>query len=545
MKNFINKFLLVLLVFTIGACEFDLLDDPNNVTISSADPNALLVNIQTGFAGVYQTFQNRGAQVTRIHHLGGDVWQTAYSQIAMNGSWPYSGVLQNINALKTIGEERNLRRHMGIAKTLEAYVWMLLVDTYGDVPFSQAFDAGNFNPGRDSGADVYKAALDLLVSAQADFDATNSVGTPTDLFLSNNYARWKKVNNAFQLKYHLNLRLTNAGASASAINALIGAGLPDVGDEFVFRYGTNLQDPFTRHPQYSPQGGGQYLSNYFMWYITESKDENPGQATTSFDPRAEYYFYRQTVNNTTNEAELRCINEFPPQHYSFDDVFCRPGQRGYWGRDHLDPQGIPPDGLLRSQHGIYPAGAAFDIGTGGALNPTNNPGSTGAGIQAIMLPAYVDFMLAEAAQTIGSNGDPKALLESAIRKHINYVRSWSLTTNQAARIMGFVSNEQHAAKLDAYVNRVLSDFDATSDKMEIIGREYWLSCFGAGHEAYNLYRRTGILGKQQKAQNPDPGPFPRSFFYPSNNVERNSNADQKPGLTIKVFWDNNPDGFID
>ncbi len=545
MKNIINRFLLVALIFGFSSCEFDLLEDPNNVTLASADPDLLLTNIQLGFTGFYNGLQFRGGQVTRIYHLGGNTWEVAYPQTAMNGAWPYAGVLQDIQSLKAIAAQRGFYRHLGIAKTLEAYIIMGLVDTFGDVPYSKAFDPNEFNPGRDSGVDVYKAALDLLVSAQADFDNAASVGSPRDLFLSNNYARWKRVNNAFQLKYHLNTRLVNAAASTSAINALITAGLPDTGDEFIFRYGTNLQDPFTRHPDYQAQGGGDYQSNFFMFYPTEAKDDNPGQATTNFDPRADYYFYRQVIVNTDNEAELRCINEFPPQHYGIDDVFCEPGQRGYWGRDHIDPQGIPPDNLKRTMYGVYPAGGTFDNGTGGAMNPTSNPGAVGAGIQPIMLPAYVDFMLAEAAMTLGTTGDPAALLESAVNKHIAFVRSWSLTTNQAARINAFSSAADHTAKQTAYVDYVKNAFATATDKMEVLAREYWIASYGAGAEAYNLYRRTGYPKNMQKAQIPTPGNFPRSFFYPSNNTERNSNAPQKAGLNTKVFWDTNPDGFID
>lgn len=545
MKNIINKFLLFALVFTISSCEFDLLNDPNNVTLESSDINLLLNTAQLDFASVYNNFQRRGGQVSRIYHLGSDTWEVAYPQDAMNGdAWPYATLLQDLQSIKQIATERNFKRHLGIAKTLEAYTLMLLVDSFGDIPYSEAFDPNNFNPGRDSQSDVYKNALDLLVSAQADFDATDSQGTPNDLFLGNNYGRWKRVNNAFQLKYHLNLRLTNPGASTSAINALITAGLPGVGDEFYFRYGTSLADPATRHPQYQPQGGGDYQSNFFMYYLTESKDMNPGQATVNFDPRGDYYFYRQVVVNTTNEAELRCINEFLPQHYDIGDVFCLPGQRGYWGRDHLDPQGIPPDGLRRTAYGVYPVGGTFDNGSGGAMDPTSNPGTTGAGIQPIMLPAYVDFMLAEAALTLGTAGDPAALLQSAVTKHINFVRSWSLTTNQASRISAFSSADDFTAKLNAYVSRVGADYTASGNKMEVIAREYWISSFGAGHEAFNLYRRTGLPSNMQKPTSPTPGNFPRSFLYPSNSTERNSNATQKAGLTEKVFWDNNPDGFI-
>jgi len=56
--------------------------------------------------------------------------------------------------------------------------------------------------------------------------------------------------------------------------------------------------------------------------------------------------------------------------------------------------------LKRTAYGAFPAGGRFDNGSG---VPVANPalGMRGAGIHPIMLAAYVDFMLAEAANMIG------------------------------------------------------------------------------------------------------------------------------------------------
>jgi hypothetical protein len=39
---------------------------------------------------------------------------------------------------------------------------------------------------------------------------------------------------------------------------------------------------------------------------------------------------------------------------------------------------------------------------------------------------------------------------------------------------------------------------------------------------------------------PNPGAFVRSYFYPSNEANVNSNIVQKPGVDSQVFWDTNP-----
>jgi hypothetical protein len=86
------------------------------------------------------------------------------------------------------------------------------------------------------------------------------------------------------------------------------------------------------------------------------------------------------------------------------------------------------------------------------------------------------------------------------------------------------------------------DSEADSRKMYVIGREYWLSLFGNGNEAYNLYRRTGQPDGMQPGLLATFGEFPRSFFYPNNYLTTNTKAVQKASQTVRVFWDTNPAG---
>lgn len=553
MKKTYKIFAFIVVLF-FSSCELNYLDSPNDVTLQSANPDYLINQIQTSFAGFYSGSQRRGLQVSRIWHQPGDTYEIAYTAANQNGTWSnYAGLLQDIKSLKELVGEDGFILHQGVAKTLEAMTLFVLVETFGDIPYSEALDPNNFNPSADSDEDVYLAAFNLLQEAKANFSAvvTSTPRLSSDLFYSNNTTKWLRLINTLELRYHLNRRLIDPTGSTTAINALIASGnMLQAGDDFLFTYGTSAADPDSRHPLFAgqfPNGGGDYQSNYFMWHITEAMKTTPGDGTESPDPRANYYFYRQTGSNPTLESELPCINEFLPGHYPIDMIWCLPGSRGYWGRDHMDPDGIPPDGLRRTLYGIYPAGASFDNNTPGPMSSTK-VGNSGAGIWPIMLAAYVDFMLAEAALTLGTTGNAQTLLTSGIQKHIDFVRSWSLTTTESATITAFISGTAHNTKRDNYISLVVDDYtDATNDteRLRIIAREYWKSLFGSGWEAYNLYRRTGQPDGQQPGQVPDIGKFPRTFFYPNDYVVRNRNAEQKPDHDVRVFWDTNPPGFID
>ena len=520
----------------------ELLENPNAVNATTASPDFLLNSIQLNYQSLWYGVSDRGARLTRQINQGSALYEAAYSAGATNGTWSnaYANILADINFLLPLAEKSNLQRHMGIAKTIKAMVLMDLVDTYGNVPYSEALDAANFNPKVDDGATVYAAALKLLDEAGAHFTATTSGGTPNDYFYARNYTRWNKLVNTLKLKYHLNTRLVNADASKNAINALITANaLIGTGEDFVFRFGTTAADPDSRHPKFAGQytaGGGDYQSTDFMHHLTVEKGFD--------DPRVRYYMYRQTLTNTTNVDEQECISQIAPPHYLVGNYpYCNPaGNKGYWGRDHLDPDGIPPDGLKRTAYGPFPAGGRFDNGSG---VPVNNPalGMRGAGIHPIMLAAYVDFMLAEAAITLGTTGNAKTLLLSGIKKHMDYVRAFAVAGTEGALINTFEPAATFTTRVTNYQNYVGAQYDAaaTNDtKMNVVGREYWLSLFGNGMESFNLYRRTGKPARMQPGLEAITGPFVRSFLYPNNYMVTNTKAVQKQNLATQVFWDKNP-----
>lgn len=544
MKRKIYSLLVACTMLFASSCDLDLLDSPNEVTLATANPNWILNSIQSQYANVYHNFQFRGERVTRIVSQPNVNYFNAYGAPTFNGAWntSYAGILNNIKALEELNEASPIPRHLAMANVFRAMILMHLVDFFDDVPWSQALDPSNFNPEVDKGQQVYAAAFQFLEDAEALF-AEETANLPTDLYYANNVTQWRKLINTLKLKYHLNLRLTNPSGSTQAISALISGGeLMGVGDEFVWRYGVTLTNPGARHPRAGQLGGGggDYQGTWYMFHLTEFKGFD--------DPRVRYYLYRQTLSNPTDPDELRCLGEIAPGHYLAGGFpFCLPNMtadgRGYWGRDHLNNEGIPPDGLLRTLWGLYPAGNRFDDNAGSPSNNLN-AGAQGAGIAPIMLPAFVDFMLAEAALTLGTEGDPKALMLSGIEKHMNYVRSWSLTTLEGSRIQGFQDNATWNELVDEYLTYVDEEWDGVpaSRQLNLVAREYWLSLYGSGIEAYNLYRRTGQPDGMQPSLIPDPGPFPRSFLYPNIADVTNRNIVQRPGLGHRVFWDNNPEG---
>ncbi|WP_288426251.1 SusD/RagB family nutrient-binding outer membrane lipoprotein [uncultured Spirosoma sp.] len=543
LKRYIGITLLAASMLGAGACKLDLLDNPNAVTTSNTDINYLLNSIELTYRDHFNGIGDSGMRLTRMLNQGSAIYDNAVSPAGYNGVWEtaYAGLLTDVKTLIPLAESRQLFVHAGIARTLRASTMVNLVDAFGDVPYTEAIDPTNFNPKTDAGSSIYTAALAELDKAIENFSATSSAGATGDLIFGGTTDSWIRTANTLKLKIYLNRRLIDKSGSTAAINTLIAGNklISTNAQNFVFKFGTNLTNPDTRHPryrdQYSPSGGGDYQSNSYMGTMYSAKGFP--------DPRMRFYFYRQTVRNPTDVNVLRCITNSKPSHYSDADVFCLPTSVGYWGRDHLSNEGIPPDGLLRTAWGVYPAGGLYDNNAG--VPVSLGAGAGGAGIHPMMMRSFVDFMLAESALTLGTTGSARDLLKSAIEKSMADVRTMVLGTTESSKIATYESANEivWSNEVTKYVNAVLARYDAaTTDdaRLNVIGTEYWLALYGNGIESYNLYRRTGKPANQQPALDPSPGAFARSFYYPASYITRNANAKQKASVTVPVFWDNNP-----
>lgn len=518
--------------------DLEILDNPNALTPGQSDLNLFLNSIQLGTNTFFQQVNDEGMQVTRMTVMAGPTYINAYAPTQFDGPWStaYASVFADINAMIPVAEQQEFYKHVGIAQILQAYIAVTLVDYFGDVPFSEASTGEFLNPNVDPGAEVYAAALQLLDDGIANVKKAGPV--PVDLYYNGDMTKWEKLANTIKIKMFLQTRLVDSQAG-SKINAIVSSGnfIDEPSEDFFFQYSSVNANPDSRHPQFvnNFENAGDvntYMSNSYMDHLLQGKNV--------VDPRIRYYFYRQVSQVSTNPQDLPCISEARPSHWPKDIVFCHPPD-GYWGRDHGDNDGIPPDGALRTSYGLYPVGGPFDndafVATSGRSISTQ-----GSGISPIMLSSYVHFMLAENA-LINGGGNARALLQTAVEQSIE-------------KVMDFRPDlvdpdfEPTALDVEDYVAVVLSLFDnaqGNDAKLEVIVREYWIALFGNGVEMYSTYRRTGKPAELQPTLNAVPGPFIRSFLYPNNFVTANSIVNQKPGNGIEtpVFWDTNSAGFVD
>ncbi|CAE7228487.1 unnamed protein product, partial [Symbiodinium microadriaticum] len=569
-------------------------DNPNGVSPDQAEVDFIYNNVQLNFATYFNELDDEAAGYARMKAL------TAFNAVTydnqdnpsnFNFLWnlAYAQILPDVDALVEVGAENGLVLYTGSAKIMKAYVMVTLVDLFGDVPYSQAgLGVENFNPGVDAGADVYQAAFDLLDEAIAELnDPDGSTAAPAyDNFYNGNGDNWVAAANSLKVRMYNTIRLVDGGAVAAAQNLIDNANIIDSPDEdFEFKYGTNRLNPNTRHPYYNDfyeENDGFYQANYFMWLLVGEKrdidasgnfalDANGNTTVAIEDPRLPFYFYRQDgslagESSTVWECWLTAlpyaneVGDLRPAHYSAVDrdmPYCIVTEDGYFGRDHINGGGIPPDGAIRTVWGIYPGGGKFDYADFENIQNAGIDGALGQGINPIIQSSFIHFMRAEMAMAGGNQATARAQLTAGVRASMDKVFSFSdlldpslvVSSNAAtgeSLTLAEVYLDSFDDNVDDYVDYVQERFDASSDKMDVIMKEYMIALYGNGIEAYNNLRRTGKPANIQPGIDPTTtqSGFTRSFYYPANYVDLVAGSPDQKDHTDPVFWDNNPADFV-
>ena len=115
---------------------------------------------------------------------------------------------------------------MAIIEVLNVYAFSNLVETYGDIPYSEALDIDNLLPVYDDGLTVYKdlisrlnAAIGSMNTSVGSFDGSN------DLIYGGDVAKWKKFANSLKLRMGIMLSDVDAGLSKSTVESAFSSGV--------------------------------------------------------------------------------------------------------------------------------------------------------------------------------------------------------------------------------------------------------------------------------------------------------------------------------
>jgi hypothetical protein len=558
MKKIVKLFLAMAILLYLGSCTDDYLDineDPNSPT--TPELNQLLSGSQYYMVQALSQGNFIGTGLSSyVHHLvSREVQNYGMTPGANNpyNTWNYlyTYVLTDYDAIIANAEPEDNLIYAGIARTLKAYTFSVMVDLWGDIPFTEFNVPGLTYPSPDSSKDIYNALINLLDEGKENLtaEAENKLKPgKDDFFYGGNTAKWVRLNNTIQLKLLLQSRKAKSDIPdwQSRFNALISENaFIKEGEDFQFWFNNVTNPADERHPAFSSLYGQHthFISPYFyetMMGHTYNTTDNPFSGIE--DPRVPYYFYNQLPDGSRTDTES-------PHEYrngNFVSIFfATTGPNSAGSNDHS-----------YTKYGIYPIGAKYDNGTGGRIANAEEP--TGIAPHKIITYAALKFMLAELALVGETTGDASALLEEAIEASIDHVHSVVDKNESAKNPAPKIPDSVREFFLDA----VLTRFNAanTEGKMRILMTQKWIHNFMNPVDVYTDYRRTGypVFFDPQKTQDPGFGvnptvtersdarvpianlaSFPRSLYYPSNSeIELNPNMTQKTNLSTPfVFWD--------
>jgi Starch-binding associating with outer membrane len=502
---------LICLLTGISSCDKDFEQvNTNPVQATTLDPGYLFSNAQ--FSSALNTLFYQSALVQEIvtpftgvneggnHNIVYDPNTNAnFNSLFTATSGPVVLLTDVINQTKANASRSNL---YNMARIMKAYVFSVLVDTYGDVPYTEAgqgFLAGNSLPKYDDQKVIYADLLNELDKATTALDATKSIETG-DLFYKGNIAQWKRLGASLLLRLAMRYSKADAATAQKYVTVAVSDGvMQSNADNALIAFNSTFNHPSAGIYQ-GTEKANYYLAKPFVDYLFSTSD--PRLAVIA----VKYQFPSNPLAGSPNVGT--------------EDVIP------------ADQQGMP---------------MGYNEST--VVNDPNYPGKSGAAwkysqlnrrtVAKIDIPeffityAQTQLLMAEAAQRGWTTGAAATFYNAGVRAHMNQMAQYDVTATIATGLQ------------DAYLTA--NPFNAAT-ALQQINTQYWIASFQNGSEAWANFRRSGF---PVLAPNPYPsadpaviGAFVHRLVYPvrekSVNAVNYNAAVARMGadnLATRIFWD--------
>lgn len=196
-------------------------------------------------------------------------WNEMYSNVLYDLQQAKISVQEDINLLD--GEKAN---QSSIITIMEVYAWQQLVDTFGDIPYTEALQGpDNTVAAYDDAATIYEDLLARITQAYNNFDA-GSAGLENDFIYDGDITRWQKLAASIKLKLAMRLADVNPSLSQQHANEAISWGVMDSNDDnLILPYETN---PTNAHPLFADlvqSGRNDFVpADTFVDYLNDLDD---------------------------------------------------------------------------------------------------------------------------------------------------------------------------------------------------------------------------------------------------------------------------------
>jgi hypothetical protein len=468
--------------------------------LTSAQQLAMMWQFQYQYPIIQQQLTSLGSTLEGGQH---NIW---YEPAEESSVWSdlYPGSVKLLtDIIPKIKDDTAKTNLYSMVRIWKAYCFMVLVDTYGDVPYTEAGKGttdGIFLPKYDEDAVIYADILKELSQSVAAFKAWQK--QPNDLFYGGNVAQWKKLGNSLLLRAAMRYSKNN----------------PDTAQEYV-AIATN------------PANGGLMSSVSDNAKIKLSTAyPTPWNTTYNGTERANYYLARPFVDLLKNTNDPRCRIISVRYEFPANDL----------------PTIGKEDTAMANQLGM-------PMGYNDATLPTEPlyPGKAGAGWKysqvnrRIIGDVDAPYFFVTYAQT--------QLLLAEVRQR-NWITTGTVAeyyTNGVKGHMDQMAQYDPAGTISASLQNAYLAANplVAGNELNQINTQYWIACFMDGNEAWANFRRIGLPAL---TPNPYVGQIPQGTFIrrlQHQNSERTVNvvnyeaAMDRMGaddMVTRVFWDKEP-----
>ncbi|GAB3701588.1 SusD/RagB family nutrient-binding outer membrane lipoprotein [Spirosoma flavus] len=507
MKTF-HKYLSVgvLSAFLLSSCDkgFDQMN-VNPIALTAVDPgfqlNTAIVNSAPAYGNLSYETTIVKQMITPFSGQGSAANFNQDNRSVAAGNWNsyYQTNIKELTDVIAKTKSDAARSNLyNMARIWRAYTFMLLTDTYGDIPYTQAgksYLEGVVTPVYDTQESVYNDILAELDGASAAMDAAKAK-VATDVMYDGDVVKWKRLGYSLLLRAAMRLSKVNPTKAAEYVTKAVAGGLMQSNDDnAVIRHTASFTNPVG-----SQLNGGQsaffYLAEDFVTYLSKNNDPRLASIAVRYVGATSGAQQVESRANRTPAAQIGAPLGF--DNTTISSAVTASKLASLWDYSQLD--------RTRMASLLAPS--------------------------FLVTYAQTQLLLAEAVFRKWTTGDAAALFANGIRSHMRQFASYGAST----------------AISDAAINTYVTANPLTAGKeLEQINTQYWVASFLIGPETWANFRRSGF---PVLTPNPYPGsdlktePFIRRLTYTDAELNVNKTnvqqaiSRQGPNLLdTRIWWD--------
>lgn len=248
MKNLskIKLILIASMMVFLASCDewLDVNENPNNPT--DAPIQGLLTNvILESTMNVYRAGSISSNYVQHLASPNPSSSSDIMDPLDFSGTWGsfYSVMSDNTDLIRK-AEDLGASHYVGVGQTMMALNLGMVVDMWGNVPYSEGFTFETVTPVFDSDQQLYAEVISLLDQAITNFNSTSTVTLRGDDFIyQGNIPQWIKFANSLKARFLIHTK-GKAGYNAADVLSAVSAGFAANADDAKMNFFEQRRNPW-------------------------------------------------------------------------------------------------------------------------------------------------------------------------------------------------------------------------------------------------------------------------------------------------------------